>query len=742
METKQQIEQIIQRRKEKAESLKKERENYAELLGALRKINALDQRKADIKNDGLRKEFILKFKGLELKECVQKTKDLLSEYDSVINRLSKEYISIATIGKERQGKSQFLQSVSRLSNDVIPAYSGTSCTGATSIILNDYSIPEGELRAVITYKKRDDLVSLVRDYVRVINAAYPIDSIDFDSIEFLPMNALQTYTGTDAEKQTAFKNLSNIVNNFSEFADCFDRTPETYTNPEEIKKIVAQNNGRSVDDPLCEKYYKYLAVAKAEINCRFFYDAGKVRLIDTIGIESTQIGVEKAMLDTVKNESDAAIVVTRPIADPQVKDVAIYQSLSETFADKSPEKWLFYLVNHFKGQNDNTVEGFDRAVSSWGVAGHMVVDCADEEAVNNRFMKSVLDTLLGNIDEIDSLYLTQLKEKANSMDQKIKALIHYIDTMAAGGNHKGMDALKKGRECFNDMGAQLKKIVNQYYREINDKNTVLWKEIKKILDNLDADIVPDVETIRNLADRNADSGSNVWNYILHYVRNEITRRFVAIDDVLEKENIRFKNRLVKVLYDNLNQLFGSTNMGDDDTVDMTKRLKGLMEDIIAEDEEFDQIYEAIEYLDNFSFNTRATIIQIVRSHMGIINPLSVEYAAPETNFNGANCADEIYYYLTSRLSLIEENLRHAMLGIYNTPNQAFYAAAEEFNDKLTFAATDLSRGRITRMEDVWAAFFQKYSDMIWKSEAQESEVLQELINNIKALKPLLEKCVA
>lgn len=742
MEIKQQIDRILKTRHEKASELQNQKNNVAELKTALRKVFALEQKGQFIKNEDLRKDFNRKLRSLELRETLRKVDALLREYDSVITRFGKDYISIATIGKERQGKSQFLQSVSRLSNEVIPAYQGTSCTGATSVIQNDYSIPEGQLRAVISYKKRDDLVTLVREYVRTISPSYHSEEIEFDQIEYLPLTDLADETGTDADKLTAFNHLSNIVNNFSSFCDCFDHSPETYTNPEEIKKVVAQNNGYSVDDPLCERYYKYLAVSRADINCRFFYDAGKIRLIDTIGIESTQAGVEQAMLDTVKNESDAAIVVTRPIADPQIRDLEIYRTLQKTFADKKPEKWLFYLVNHYKGHNDNTVQGFDNSISSWGLAGHMIVDCSDVEAVNNRFMKMVLDTLLGNLGEIDSIYLKQLAQKTDEMKAIAARLITAIDGMSEHTNMSGTIALQKGKECFNAMGVQLRNIVTQYYRIVNEPNNILWNSTQRILHNLDTDINPGADAIQNLANNNNVIGSDVWNYTLHYVRNEITRRFTAIDDELERENIRFKNSLVRVLYNNLSELLGDTGETDDDSVDLTAKLREMMGKILSGNDRYNQIYDAIVYLDNFEFNTRATIIRTVRSQLGIINPLCEEYANPEINFHASHCGPEIDFYLTSRLSLIEENLRHELMGLYNAPNKAFYAVAEEFYDKLTFAASDISDGKITMMADVWGYFFQDFSELIWKEQAKDSEVLNELVRDMKALKPMLEKCLA
>lgn len=741
METKQQIDRILQVRKEKAKQLQEECRIVTDLRDSLRKIRSFEQKRQVIKNDDLRNEFLQKLKKMNSAEILKKVDLLKSEYDAVISRFNKDYISIATIGKERQGKSRFLQAVSRLSNDVIPAYSGTSCTGATSVIKNDPSIPEGQVRAVITYKKRSDLLDLVKSYLLGISPSYPVNELEFDQIEFIPLSNLEGLLGTDAEKQTAFKHLSNIVYHFSEFSDSFDKEPETYTDTEVIKKIVAQNNGKSIDDPDSEQYYKYLAVARADISCKFYYDAGKIRIIDTIGIESTQIGVEQSMLDTVKNESDAAIVVTRPIADPQVKDLEIYQSLSKTFADRSPEKWLFYLVNHIKGENDNTVKGFDASVSSWGLAGHMIVDCSNEEDVNSRFMKTVLETLLSNLDEIDSLFLKKLEAQSNELKEMVKTLTSYIDGMAERTNVDFLMALQKGKECYNAMGAQLKKVVNHYYHEINEPSNVLWNNTQKILRNLDGDINPGAEAIQNLADNNNLLGEGVWNTTLSYVRNEITRRFVAIDDALERENIKFKNSLVKVFYNNLSELFGKVEDEEDESVDLCAKLRGMLEDIIADNEKYKQIYDAITFLDNFEFNTRAIIIQTVRSQLSIINPLSAEYAKPEPNFQVMECGAEIEYYLTSRLSLIEENLRHELIGIYNSPNKAFYAVAQEFYDKLIFAVSDFSEGKLVMMSDVWGFFFQDYSAQIWKDQAQDVELLNDLIRDIKLLKPVLEQFV-
>ena len=62
--------------------------------------------------------------------------EALSMYQKLEKRFQRPSVRIAFIGHERQGKSTFLQSMTGLPNEVIPAYDGTSCTGAISVIQN------------------------------------------------------------------------------------------------------------------------------------------------------------------------------------------------------------------------------------------------------------------------------------------------------------------------------------------------------------------------------------------------------------------------------------------------------------------------------------------------------------------------------------------------------------------------------------------------------------------------------
>ena len=64
------------------------------------------------------------------------------------------------------------------------------------------------------------------------------------------------------------------------------------------------------------------------------------------------------------------------------------------------------------------------------------------------------------------------------------------------------------------------------------------------------------------------------------------------------------------------------------------------------------------------------------------------------------------------------------------PNQAFYAAAEEFYDRLTFAS-DFKNGKFVNMSAIWNKFFAQYSNIIWKKELEKQETVKKVMEEYK-----------
>lgn len=746
MAVRDQIDRIIANRKEKRASLQKRKDHMQDLKNQLKSFSsALVMQTRDIKDEQLRAQYGAVFGGVNTMPVQKKVDQMLRKLDEGIKRFERDYISIATVGKERQGKSQFLQSVGDLDNSIIPAYDATSCTGATSIIWNDLTVPRGTVKATITFRQPQELLDIVTPYIREIDPTYLDDfPLQFEDVGYINLAQLRVnMEAGNANQATAEKHLTNIVEHFDEFRDLFGASPLTLTDPDLIKTYVAQNNGKDISDPGVEFYYKYLAVARADIYCPFFTDTGKVRLVDTVGIGDTKFGIEDMMLNTVDKECDAAIVVTRPISGIQSTDLDLYNSLRDKFKLRDTSQWLFYLVNHFKGQNDNTVEAFhnDIVKAKWAVADCRIVDASDQTVVRDHFVMPMLQTLLKNMDAIDGAYLSEIDEMEKEVRVELQGFVDQLPTLQSVNTNAilGKEAAEKGKQCFNRMANDLKRAVYYWSQEKEKPNTALWNSVQAILNNIDT-IIPTPERINELAcSSGAITGESIWEMILHYVRNAITDRFIAIDNVLERETLEFKNSLVKTLYHELRQLsVEGDEPASEEECDMVEWLKTMMDGILSSNDQYIQIRKGFNFLYRFEFNTRAQLIQEVRRQMYIINPICTEYAKPSYTFPSMDCGNAVHFYLTSRMSVIEDELRYHLAKLYRTPNLAFYAAAEEFYDRLAFAS-DLSGDSMISMADVWGSFFQEYSSKLWKEDTERYDVVNQLIGNYHQLQASLKE---
>ena len=746
MAVRDQIDRIIANRKEKSASLQKRKDHMQDLKNQLKSFSsALVMQTRDIKDEQLRAQYGAVFGGVNTMPVQKKVDQMLRKLDEGIKRFERDYISIATVGKERQGKSQFLQSVGDLDNSIIPAYDATSCTGATSIIWNDLTVPRGTVKATITFRQPQELLDIVTPYIREIDPTYLDDfPLQFEDVGYINLAQLRVnMEAGNANQATAEKHLTNIVEHFDEFRDLFGASPLTLTDPDLIKTYVAQNNGKDISDPGVEFYYKYLAVARADIYCPFFTDTGKVRLVDTVGIGDTKFGIEDMMLNTVDKECDAAIVVTRPISGIQSTDLDLYNSLRDKFKLRDTSQWLFYLVNHFKGQNDNTVEAFhnDIVKAKWAVADCRIVDASDQTVVRDHFVMPMLQTLLKNMDAIDGAYLSEIHEMEKEVRVELQRFVDQLPTLQSVNTNAilGKEAAEKGKQCFNRMANDLKRAVYYWSQEKEKPNTALWNSVQAILNNIDT-IIPTPERINELAcSSGAITGESIWEMILHYVRNAITDRFIAIDNVLERETLEFKNSLVKTLYHELRQLsVEGDEPASEEECDMVEWLKTMMDGILSSNDQYIQIRKGFNFLYRFEFNTRAQLIQEVRRQMYIINPICTEYAKPSYTFPSMDCGNAVHFYLTSRMSVIEDELRYHLAKLYRTPNLAFYAAAEEFYDRLAFAS-DLSGDSMISMADVWGSFFQEYSSKLWKEDTERYDVVNQLIGNYHQLQASLKE---
>lgn len=754
-----QIDTIIEQRKVKAEELRTKRDAIKELRTFINNDKALFVKTRTIDDPKLRGECEKLLRSAQFSMEIRKELDsVIKRFDTAIARFERDSLNIATVGRARQGKSTFLQAVGNLGDDIIPAFDAGDCTGAVSIIHNNPAIEPGKVRVDLTFRTRQELLDIVCGYIRNINPEYLQDNtVEYDDIGYISIAELEnSIEAGNSAKTIQLEHLRRIVDDFNSSGDSSSapirelcgESVMSLSDPDEIRKFVAQNNGRSVDDPYRENYYSYIAVKKAEIHCRFADDVGKLVLVDTIGIGDTQIGIEDAMLDTVDNQCDAAIVVTKPAAGIRTEDEHLYEILRKRFVKRDTSKWLFYLANEQKGFNDNAIDTFVNEIrnKNFATAGCIKVNSKDQDSVRNDFLAPMLNTLLNNMTQIDSDYIKEIEDLWGSLKNKIlKAMESFPEPrMMDTTTLLGLEVSQLGKECYNKLTANLAKQVDYWYTQRNKPNATLWNRIKDILDNLEQ-ILPEEEKLQEVLEKSGTLiGDYIWMTPLNYVRNTITDQFIAIDTPMSEETLNFKNQIVEDLYVSLKKLGMKIGQEDDEEepVDHVKWLWEVIDPLICDKPKYSQIHKAFKFLDAFEFNVRAQLIQEVRHQLGIINPMTPEYyMRPNYTFSKPNAGKAITFYLNSRLAVLEDGLRHSLSKMNRLPNLAFYAAAEEFYDRLTFAS-DLDDGTFVDMSEIWGDFFTEYSQLLWAEQVNRYKDMEAVMKEYEGYRNMINYRIA
>ena len=78
------------------------------------------------------------------------------------------------------------------------------------------------------------------------------------------------------------------------------------------------------------------------------------------------------------------------------------------------------------------------------------------------------------------------------------------------------------------------------------------------------------------------------------------------------------------------------------------------------------------------------------------------------------------------MAVIEDELRYHLRKLYNSPNRALYAAAEEFYDRLIFAS-ERRESKLIDMRDIWGRFFQEYSEKLSTADMNVFTIVNSLI---------------
>lgn len=648
-------------------------------------------------------EMVTNLNVLTTSECEAKIKAALAECDKVTERFRRDNINISVVGRARIGKSLLLQGISNLSNYVIPAFTETDCTGAVSVIENVVGkfddAPAGKKQeAHLTFKTESQMIKILQDY---LDAMIPEEKgritlyrmSDIRKQGFLELVESKLVDGRTENGLMDY--LQKYVEQYDEWAPLVNSQGVIIEDEQEIQLYVAQNDGNK-DETKRKYFYKYLAVNSCHIYCTFDYaQAGKIVLIDTVGLGDNALGITKDMLDVVKQKSDAVIFVHLPFSAEggYVNDTITkaYQQIEEACRGRELNKWLFWLINeapgHPKTPNDRArCEECVKTLTKkkWHGAMTKIINISNKEQLREEYLIPMLYTLTENLDDIDALYmkdlikaLDEVRGAYNTFCSQAKKIMSSRIKSAANLAPQMMEDIKV---ISNVRVATLRSLTNEEKLlrnvpcpELNNRVQDIVQKVKK------GTILPTEEQL--LKDiQHASSAGVVYSNHCDSLRNTVSQYFTDVDTTMTQLVEEAKNKVTRILVNDCG--LGSILPADPEK----KPYEWLKEfaDMNLDPDQYPILHKAFQTVYRFDFSVRGFLTYEVRACLDMIDPqITSAYIKIDPTDDHYN-ASMLYHKLRKSLIEVSDELTVSMRDLFSKPHRAFFAMMKEFSDKVNF----------------------------------------------------------
>lgn len=679
------------------------------------------------------------FRSVNTSNVRRLIKEQLSKLDILEKRFGRNTICIAMIGYEGQGKSTFLQAISGLENNVIPAYSGASCTGAVSVIHNT----DGAFRAEIEMYSLDEFLKIINEKLAKFfpNRTFHINSIDdlktIDLDGFVPTGSRTVQLTAEFEK---FKDA--YYSHVDEYKDLLGRGKLIVNEESQVIKHVAQyeefdtpptgeyyterkNNGRVVYK---KNYYNYIAVKKVDIYKKFnLIDCRKVQLVDTIGMGDTSNAelIEREMFRVLREDCDAAVDLFKP--DPLGRGFNQQQSdildkISNQLSGREPSKWIVYVINKVSGDIGanaanipsilNVVNKTLDSMPNRPIAWVKAIEGVNTEDVRENLVIPLLDLISGNLEDLDK----NLMLEANTTGANLySAFFKLTTTVESVLSSSVKNSVNEGRtfddsqkKQLDDFFTALRKLDENVY---GAKRSTPCPEISDCLEdtiNDLYDIIPDTEFIEHEISVGAKNMASIFSECCDMLSNDIFETFENVsDDVIVPLREDVKLALAKCIFTDGG--FGKVPLKGYSIKDggSIEWLQCLLDERVSKDT-YPHLYEALNYVLSYHFNIEDSIEYDVAQSIGLIDCMNNQEFMPLTDIYGNTVeerADCIWQELCNRISPMQQKLRLCRDKFALIPSHSFATRVQKF------------RTKIVRDEDVKSDLKEFYRDncyVIWK----------------------------
>lgn len=659
-------------------------------------------------------EIAEKLKYINTKSFHNSYLDVKEIVDRLYNRFSRQHVHISFVGRAGQGKSLVMQKISGLSSDIIPSSDGADCTGAKSIITNSDT---NNVEAEITFYSRDEYKDIVNKYLAEIfgDGKYIIHSVE--DISKLNIQELQAQLLPQAQASALFLQLRKYIEHSDECISFLGTKKRI--NVDEIESYVAQYDKKD----FAKKYYKYLGVKVANIFCPFpCENCGKIILVDTIGMGDTALNIREKMLETVSNDSDAIVLMTRP--DPKRptvsrNDIDIITDIGNKVTEAYTQKMLFWVINKVSSGNGKNIEGIPgilnvlQGMKNFPVAGFLEVDCSNQAEVEDNLLTPILKQLSGNLPQMDTILIDSVQEQLDDLYQEYHKIVNKAKlafTASVDQDIRREFGITIDRTYQKMTNAIRNLYLNDPYGKLRNEpckrfEEAAKKKMKKILKH-----IPSRDEVVELLNNGTVNQHNVYEYVTDNMRLFIINDFLELNEILHELVVDMKKDIIGILaseeYGKLGELITIS------TDDPDKWLKEFIE-ILKEYPKYDLITEAIEKLADFDLRMEGFLIYRVRDQLDVID-LSLILQGPEIHGSLKEkdvLADDIIFWIKHNLEIVYKNIQKELSPLFSFPNNALWAVIKDFYDRIVY-----NRKSGITVKTSWRYLYEDSISKIWKQE--------------------------
>ena len=706
------INAIIQERQRFGSRIERDKANLEALLLAL--IN-LRQHQSEFLARGIDATSAKRLSEIDF-ELINEIDRLLYLLEKLRYRYTRNTINIAVVGYARQGKSRLLQSLTGLSNRVIPDGGEGYCTGTLSKIVHKSRLPQAVAK-VHFYSPNEFSKQVINPYYETLGLAGK--PITFEEFARTPPPSLPAYKKDSEIDNARYGHFrKNYYYNIAKYRH-FLGTPTIEITESEIPKYVTQD----FIDESGNKIVNHLAVKEVEISCSFPHeDIGQISLLDLPGLGDTNLIEAERLIKIISQEADFIVFVRRPEANAVwgAAHLKLYQIARDALSNFPLSKCSFMVLN----RSQDGVEGGDNSYrcqilqaelkeTPIRVAKCIVADCSDSQEAFTEVLEPILDYLVENVESIEREYGHSCQKQLETLCQNINVELEKATVALAS---------------YGDRDLLFEQLFEQFWRKLTNDLENLLAELKEDRHSLDREFEERVKntiqrcrmdtgipkTCDEIAERCHLFGSydTAYNEFLHEIRTNFLGHFLSLDRAMQLSLSSRKYLVIKILKSHLGEL------ADSSEINFIKMIYNLLPDNSSNLKlGFQRLYE-------LDVSNAGKIIRLLRqNNVDKLKPDNNQFAllqqinsSDEVVTSEFNIEEQMLYILQELHKEAVDKSEEALNQILSEPSTDAYFMLEEFVDRVI-------RAKGVQLE--WRIFLRKECHQVWSEFRQIEQRVQQ-----------------